>query len=56
MIRDFSTKPGSHSILGYHRADGEIQAISYDPIAMMQQFDAMILAGYKLRNRLEDVP
>ena len=30
--------------------------ISRDPIEMMQQFDAMILAGYKLRNRLEDVP
>ena len=34
---------------------GKSRLISYDPIAMMQQFDAMILAGYKLRNRLEDV-
>lgn len=57
MIRDFFDETGVPILyLDTIVLMGKSRLISYDPIAMMQQFDAMILAGYKLRNRLEDVP
>lgn len=57
MVRDFFDETGVPILyLDTIILMQKSKLISRNPIEMMQQFDAMILAGYKLRNRLEDVP
>lgn len=57
MVRDFFDETGIPILyLDTMVQMGKSKLISRNPAEMMKQFDAMILAGYKLRNRLEDVP
>lgn len=57
MIRDFYDETGVPILyLDTMTLFAKSRLLSNNPAEMMQQFDAMILAAYKLRNRLEDVP